>query len=156
VLGGASETEETETQGVTFGLEYQLRDFIAQNIGNISVEGTHLRLYVDATGRDGVEFPTAVGPIDILAVDDSGAFVVFELKRARSPDHAIGQLARYMGWVRETIGRDRQVRGVIVASTITDNLKYAVAVIPNVTLFEYQVEFHLKPVNRTQTADRTG
>ena len=67
--------------------------------GAVPVDGRALRLYVDPSGRDGVEFPTAVGPIDILARDDTGAFVVFELKRARSPDHAIGQLARYMGWV---------------------------------------------------------
>src|SRR5208337_498229 len=47
-------------------------------------------------GRSGIEFPTAVGPIDILAIDASGDFFVFELKRARSPDHAIGQPTRYM------------------------------------------------------------
>jgi RecB family endonuclease NucS len=65
-----------------------------------------VRLFVDPVGRDGVEYPTAVGPIDILAADDSGAFFVFELKRARSPDHAMGQLTRYMGWVRQTIKRN--------------------------------------------------
>jgi RecB family endonuclease NucS len=96
--------------------------------------------------RDGIEFPTAVGPIDILAVDDSGAFFVFELKRARSPDRAIGQLTRYMGWVRQTIGKDREVKGIIVAKEISDSLRYAVSVVPNVSLFEYEVEFRLKPV----------
>ncbi|HEX5443820.1 MAG TPA: endonuclease NucS domain-containing protein [Pirellulales bacterium] len=131
---------------LSFALEYQLRDFLAQNLGSIDVDGKHLRLFVDAAGRDGIEYPTSVGPIDIVAVDESGAFVVFELKRARSPDHAIGQLARYMGWVAQTIGRNKQVRGIIVAKTIGDKLRYAATVIPNVSLFEYQVEFHVKPV----------
>ena len=147
VLGEGVDSEEPETPEASFGLEFQLRDFIAQNIGAIDVRGKRLRLYVDPTGRDGIEFPTAVGPIDILAVDAIGAFFVFELKRARSPDHAMGQLTRYMGWVKQTIGKDREVNGVIVAKEISESLRYAVSVVPNVSLFEYEVEFHLKPAN---------
>ncbi len=147
VLGEDHLSEETERPDAAFGLESQLRDFIAQNIATIDVKGRRLQLYVDPTGRDGIEFPTAVGRIDILAVDDSGAFLVFELKRARSPDHAIGQLTRYMGWVRQTVGRDREVCGVIVAKEISEGLRYAVSVVPNVSLFEYEIEFHLKPAH---------
>jgi hypothetical protein len=131
--------------GPAFGLEYQLRDFLAQNLNAIVLGGEKLRLFVDATGRDGIEYPTAVGPIDILAVDSKGGFVVFELKRARSPDHAVGQLTRYMGWIKETIGKGQQVRGVIVAREIGAKLRYAVSVIPNTKLFEYEVQSTLRP-----------
>jgi hypothetical protein len=144
LFDGDDDTEDTEVAEASFGLEFQLRDFIAQNISAIDVRGKRLKLYVDPSGRDGIEFPTAVGPIDILAIDDSGAFFVFELKRARSPDRAIGQLTRYMGWVRQTIGKDREVNGIIVAKEISDSLRYAVSVVPNVSLFEYEVEFRLK------------
>jgi endonuclease NucS-like protein len=147
VLGEDVTSDEAETPEASFGLEFQLRDFIAQNLSAIDVKGKKLQLYVDHTGRDGIEFPTAVGSIDILAVDDSAAFYVFELKRARSPDRAIGQLTRYMGWVQQTIGKHRQVNGVIVAKDIGDKLRYAVSVVPNVSLFEYEVEFHLKPAH---------
>jgi endonuclease len=148
VLGGETEAEEaSEELDPRFGLEYQLRDFLAQNIQSIDVSGKRLRLFVDPSGRDGIEYPTAVGPIDLLAVDDAGVFFVFELKRARSPDHAMGQLTRYMGWVRQTIGRDRAVNGVIVAKEISDALRYAVSVVPNVSLFEYEVEFTLRPAH---------
>jgi hypothetical protein len=68
-------------------------------------------------------------------------------ERARSPDRATGQVARYIGWVRQTIGKGRQVRGVIVAKAISDKLHYAASVIPNVDLFEYEVRFHLKAAN---------
>ena len=129
-----------------FTLEYQLRDFLAQNLESISVNGKKLNLFVDDHDKDGVEYPTDVGPIDILAVDETGAFVVFELKRARSPDRAIGQLSRYMGWVKHTIGKGKEVRGVIVAKTISRNLRYAVTVVPDVSLFEYEVRFTLNPV----------
>jgi hypothetical protein len=145
VLGQEAAEEEGETAEASFALEYQLRDFIARNLSAIMVEGKHLRLYVHPAGRDGIEFPSSVGPIDIVAADDSGAFVVFEIKRARSPDHAIGQLTRYMGWIRQTIGRERDVRGIIVARAIGDNLRYAASIVPNVSLYEYEVEFHLKP-----------
>lgn len=127
-----------------FQLEYQLRDFLAENISAIRVGGKTLRLYVDSTGTDGVEYPTAVGRIDLLAVAEDGTFVVFELKRARAPDRALGQLTRYMGWVKQTIGRGQEVEGVIVAKAIDQRLRYAATVVPGVSLFEYSVEFHLK------------
>ncbi len=134
-----------------FTLEYQLRDFLASNLSTVKVLDKRLRLFVDATGRDGIEFPTAVGPIDILAVDEEGSFFVFELKRANSADRAIGQLARYMGWVQQTIGKGRKVSGIIVAKSISENLRYAVSVVPNVYLFEYEVEFHLKAAHDLKT-----
>lgn len=142
VLGTESAAQD-DVSAPYFSLEYQLRDFLASNLSTVAINGKRLRLYVDPTGREGIEFPTAVGPIDILAIDDSGAFFVFELKRANSPDHALGQVARYMGWVRQTIGRDREVFGVIVAKSISLNLRYAVSIVPHIHLFEYEVEFHL-------------
>jgi hypothetical protein len=148
VFAEEQETEEAEgspsgEDSAAFQFEAQLRDFIAQNLGTIDVSGQKLKLYVDEQQRDGVEYPTAVGPIDILAVDGSGGFYVFELKRARSPDKAIGQLARYMGWLRLQYPT-RPVHGVIVAREITQNLRYSIAVFPNVSLFEYEVEFTLR------------
>jgi hypothetical protein len=52
-----------------------------------------------------------------------------------------------MGWVRQTIGKGREVNGVIVAKNIGDSLRYAASAVPNVSLFEYEVEFHLKPAH---------
>jgi|1185.fasta_scaffold01566_4 hypothetical protein len=146
VLGGGCDSapEESESTEASFGLEYQLRDFLADNLHATDVNGKKLKLYVDPAGRDGIEFPTAVGRIDILAIDEIGDFFVFELKRARSPDHAIGQLTRYMGWVQQTIGKGRKVNGVIVAKEVGESMRYAVSVVPNVMLFEYEVEFHLR------------
>ncbi len=138
---------EESSDDTYFGLEYQLRDFLAQNIAAVSIAGRRLQIYVDPTGRDGIEYPTAVGPIDILAVDQGGAFFVLELKRGRTPDYTIGQLMRYMGWVQQTIGKSKDVHGVVVAKVISDALRYAVCVVPKVSLFEYEVSFRLRPAS---------
>lgn len=144
--------ESDEAQEAAFRFEIQLRDFIAQNLSSIDLHGPKLRLYVDEEGRTGVEYPTPVGLIDILAIDATGAFYVFELKRARSPDHAIGQLTRYMGTLRRKFGPERSINGVIVAREITDSLRYAIAVIPGVSLFEYAVQFRLKRAEKVNDA----
>lgn len=135
-----TETEDTseDNSEVVFGMESQLRDFIAQNIHSIPFNGKKLSL-----SSGGVEYHTAAGVIDILATDAQGNFVIFELKRGRTPDHVIGQLVRYMGCVKQTLGKDKQVYGVIVAKTIRENLHYAKAVVPNVSLLQYEVKFEL-------------
>jgi hypothetical protein len=73
-------------------------------------------------------------------------------KQVLITEGAVGQLARYIGWVQQTIGRDRKVSGVIVAKTISQNLRFAVSVVPNVSLLEYQVEFHLRPAHQISLA----
>ena len=143
IIGSPTEEANSEDESPYFSLEYQLRDFLAGNFGMVDINGRRLRLFVDPAGRDGIEYPSAVGPIDILAVDDEGAFFVFELKRANSPDRALGQVARYMGWVKQTIGKGKSVYDIIVAKAISENLKFARTVVPDVYLFEYQVSFTL-------------
>jgi hypothetical protein len=128
----------------SFSLEYQLRDFLAANLDSIDVNGGKLSVYVDELDRDGVEYSTGVGLIDILAVDKNGNFYVFELKRANSPDKAFGQVARYMGWLKQTIGKDRKVYGVIISKTVSRNLRFAKTISPDVYLYEYEVSFTLK------------
>ncbi len=140
-----------ELDAVSFALEAQLRDFIVENLPRIPVNGSRLKLFVDSSGREGREYPTAVGPIDILAQDESGDFIVFELKLERGPDRALGQLARYMGWVKLQLAVERNVRGVVVARSIDERLRYAACVIPNVSLLEYAVEFRLQDVGPMTT-----
>jgi hypothetical protein len=144
------ETDQLASSELSFEFESQLRDFIAGNLSLIQMPGTRLSLYKDSSGRDGVEYPTGVGPIDILATDGNGSFVVFELKRAASPDHAIGQLARYMGWVSQKMAAGKQVHGVIVAKSVNEKLRYAITVMPNVRLFEYDVSFKLRPAQAVE------
>lgn len=137
--------EEEFEDTLIFPFESHLRDFIAKNLGSISVNGRNLRLYIDETNREGIEYPTGVGPIDILAIDSSGKFVVFELKLNKGPDQTVGQIMRYMGWVQKHLAEGNDVRGVIVAQKISEKLKYAVSIFPMISLFEYEINFSIKP-----------
>jgi hypothetical protein len=141
-----NEEPEAEEDRTLFALEAHLRDFIASNLSRVPMGGTKLMLYKDANGRSGVEYPTGVGPIDILAVDSDGNFFVFELKVDRGPDRALGQLARYMGWVKIELARGRAVTGVVVASSIDPKLRYAAAVMPTALLLEYELDFKIRGV----------
>jgi hypothetical protein len=140
-------TEIEEEEEFAFSLEKHLQDFIAYNLATLPVAQKRLRLYGNPERREGVEYPTAVGPIDILATDGEGNFVVFELKLGRGPDKTMGQLLRYMGWVKKNLAQDREVYGVIVAKDIDEKLRFAALLVPNVSLLEYEIDFRLKTAN---------
>jgi len=149
------ESAEVEKE-LLFPVESHLRDFIAQNIGNISVNNHTLNLFVDETGRDGIEYQTDVGPIDILALDEDEDFVVFELKLSRGADRAMGQLARYMGWIKRNLSKDKKVKGVIVAKNVDEKLKYAASIIPDINLFEYELNFKIREVGIDEAIRNSG
>lgn len=114
-------------------------------IRGIALNHKRLKLYSDERGN-GIEYPTGVGDIDILACDESdSALIVFELKRATSPDRAVGQITRYLGWVRVHLANRRPVRGVIVARQTCEYLRYAMVAVPDVSVYEYSVKFALTP-----------
>lgn len=107
---GAVETGDAPSS--IFALESHLRDYLAKNLPRIADFGIRLSVFKSDDGRDGVEFQTDVGPIDLLTVTPAGDFYVFELKLGRGPDSALGQILRYMGWVAKHIAKDRKVYGV--------------------------------------------
>lgn len=139
-------TPEAEEQGGTFALESHLRDYLARNLTNNADFGTPMSVYSSPDGRDGVEFQTDVGPIDILAKTPEGDFHVFELKLGRGADVALGQLLRYMGWVSQHLANGKKVFGVILAAEISEKLKYAGTQVPNVRLMEYDLRFAVRPI----------
>ncbi len=64
--------------------------------------------------------------MDILAVDKNNGYIVIELKVSRGYDRVIGQLLRYMAWIKKNHAEtDQKVRGVIVARDISEDLLLA-------------------------------
>lgn len=136
---GSSGGDDLDASGSLFALESHLRDFLAQNLNQAIKWKSQLEV-IDT------EYSTEVGFIDLLAKDASGELVVFEFKLDRGPDAALGQILRYMGWCRKNLANGAKVHGVILAADITDKLRYAASMVPDVHLFEYELQFTAKLV----------
>ncbi|MEZ5820827.1 MAG: endonuclease NucS [Xanthobacteraceae bacterium] len=120
IVGNAGEVVEDEQM---FVLEKYLEEFIVSNFDAI-FQG-NLRIYYDSEGNRGQQYTTDIGPIDILAVESqSNSFVVIELKRGRPSDQVIGQILRYMGWVKEKLCADGQeVKGLVICQAQDEKLR---------------------------------
>ena len=143
-IGEADEDAEATPGSSEFLLEKDLQRYLAENLECIE---PGLKLYEDDDLR-GIEFEAGGGRrIDILALDKSGAFVVLELKVSRGYDRVVGQLLRYMNWVRKELAESNQrVRGIIVCRTISEDLRLACASITNVELCEYKLSVTVSKV----------
>ena len=89
------------------GVEDHLQRYLAEQIERIGEGATLVRR----------EYPTAIGPVDIMAVDGSGVHVAIEIKRHGGID-GVEQLTRYC----ELLNRDpllAPVSGIFAAQTIT-------------------------------------
>jgi hypothetical protein len=128
-----------------FALEKYLEDFMVDNWDKIDF-GEKLTLYEDKDGNPGKQYYTGdAGYIDILATDKKDNFVVIELKKGRKNDEVVGQVLRYMGWVRKNLcNKKQEVRGVIVVKDKDPKLEYALKEIANkVIVKRYNVSFRL-------------
>lgn len=143
VLEG-NEGADTQPGSSEFLLEKDLQRYLAENLECIE---PGLRLH-EEDGIRGIEFEAGGGRrIDILAVDGSGAFVVLELKVSKGYDRVVGQLLRYVNWVRQNLAEPGQrVRGMIICRTMSEDLRLACSSIPDVELFEYQLSVAVKKV----------
>ncbi len=138
----SQDRQDEQAGSAEFSLESHLRDYLSRNL---NVIGPGLKLH-EEEGLRGVEFAVGGRFIDLLARSTDGGFVVIELKVSKGYDRVVGQVLRYMGWVREHLAEGRPVRGVVVASKITDDLKLAASCIPDVALMEYSLSFAVRPV----------
>jgi hypothetical protein len=90
-----------------------------------------------------------LGRLDILARDRKNHdLVVIELKRDQADDEVVGQVSRYMGWIKQHRA-DHQgvgVRGIIVAHEATERLRSAVLPHPSISLYTYQFSVALAQV----------
>lgn len=138
-------TDETIEDPSIFALEKHLEDFLVQNWHHTEL-GKHYNIYEEDGEIVGQQYPSDTGPIDILAISkDKKEILVVELKKGRVSDVVVGQIQRYMGYVKEELAEDNQtVRGAIIAFEDDNKIHRALSVAPNIDFYTYKIHFELK------------
>jgi len=128
-----------------FALEKHLEDFLVVNWSKTPL-GSSYEIFSEDGVFVGQQYSTDTGPIDILAISkDKKSLLVVELKKGRASDAVVGQILRYMGYIKDQVAEDGQlVEGVIIALEDDQRLKRALSIVPSVTFYRYEVNFSLK------------
>ena len=154
VINGTQRLEEEEKEEEAldsiqekneFAYEKDLQNFLSRNLHIIE---PGIRLFEDE-GITGIEFPVGGRYIDILALDKNSNYVVIELKVSRGYDRVVGQLLRYIAWIKKHQAEvDQNVRGIIIARVISEDLLLACEGLAGVELYEYQLSITLNKVGQ--------
>jgi len=141
-------SDPTVEDPTVFALEKHLEDFLVANWEATPLGMTHSIFEIDGE-KAGQQYPTDTGPIDILALSkDETELLVVELKKGRASDGVVGQIQRYMGYVKEELAEPNQsVRGVIIALEDDLRIRRALAVATNIDFYRYEVKFNLRKAN---------
>lgn len=137
-------TDPTVEDPSAFVMEKHLEDFLVINWANTEL-GRDFKVYEEEDEQVGQQYPTDTGPIDILAVSkDETRLLVVELKKGRASDAVVGQTLRYMGFVKEELAEPGQaVIGAVIALEDDQKLRRALAMVPTITFYRYQISFRL-------------
>jgi len=73
------------------------------------------------------ERETPAGAVDIYGEDADGNAVILELKRRRVGPDAVGQLTRYVDALERDLHAESDVRGILVAPSVTDRARRLLA-----------------------------
>jgi len=137
-------TDETVEDPAAFVMEKHLEDFLVQNWVQTEL-GKEYDIYEEEGECVGQQYQTDTGPLDILAISkDKRRLLVVELKKGRASDVVVGQILRYMGYVKEELAeKEQSVKGVIIALEDDQRIRRALAVVPTIDFYRYQINFKL-------------
>jgi restriction system protein len=128
----------------SFALEKHLEEFLVVNWANTELAKNY-DIYEENGVLIGQQYSTDTGNLDILAISkDRKELLVIELKRGRVSDVVVGQIQRYMGFVKDELCEPGQtVRGIIIG--LDDDLKVrrALSVTQGIEFFKYEISFKL-------------
>ena len=137
-------TDPTIDDPLEFAMEKHLEEFLVRNWSQ-TLLGTDFEVYEEDGEPVGQQYSTEAGPIDVLAISkDKKRLLVVELKKGRASDVVVGQILRYMGFVKEQIAETNQtVEGAIIALEDDSKLRWALLSVPTIRFYKYQISFKL-------------
>ena len=137
-------TDESIESPSDFAIEKHLEDFLVQNWKHTEL-GKDYDIFEEDGELVGQQYPSDTGPIDILAISkDKKELLIVELKKGFASDVVVGQIQRYMGYVKDELAEKGQiVKGVIIAHEEDARLKRALSVTQNIEFLTYKISFKL-------------
>jgi len=140
--GSISVNDETVESPLSFVLERHLEDFLVSNWPHTEL-GKKFDIVEEEGQIVGRQFQTDTGEIDILAQSKDGKeLLVIELKRGRVSDVVVGQILRYMSYIKE-LDDSKHVRGIIIGTQDDARFRRALSMVPNIEFYKYEVSFRL-------------
>ena len=126
-----------------FALESHLEHFIIENWEQ-TILAKDYDIFQDGE-LTGKQFQTDTGYIDILAISkDKKELLVIELKKGRASDSVVGQIQRYMGYIKdEFLETGQKVKGIIIALENDTKVKRALSVTNDIDFYQYKINFDL-------------
>ncbi len=149
LIGGIPTPIATTTEGLVedlavFAMEKHLEDFLVKNWAQTDL-GQEFDIYQEDGLLVGQQYLTDSGPMDVLAISkDKKKLLVVELKRGRASDTVVGQILRYMGYVKEELAEpEQEVIGAIIALEDDPRMRRALMMVPSISFYRYKIDFHL-------------
>lgn len=138
-------TDATIEDPSVFALEKHLEEFLVHNWKATEL-GKNYDIYEEDGEIVGQQYPSDTGPLDILAISkDKKELLVVELKKGRVGDVVVGQIQRYMGYVKDELAEQGQVvKGVIVAFEDDIRIRRALSVAQHIEFYTYKISFKLE------------
>lgn len=128
--------EEPSVVEIVPRMEQLLEDFLEKNLEHLE---KGLKLYHDDNSIPGRQYSTDIGIIDLLCIDKDKKFVILEIKKEKGSDKTIGQITRYMGWIKKNLANNKEVRGIVIVHEIDKKLDYSASVLRNVEVKYYKI-----------------
>ena len=141
-------TDTTVEYPSEFVLEKHLEDFLVQNWKQTEL-GRDFDIFEEDGELVGQQYQSDTGPMDILAIKkDKTELLVVELKKGRASDSVVGQVLRYMGYVKQELAESNQsVKGVIIALEDDTRIRRALVIAPDISFYRYEISFKLTKAN---------
>lgn len=141
-------TDSTVEDPSEFVLEKHLEDFLVQNWKQTEL-GRDFDIFEEDGELVGQQYQSDTGPMDILAIKkDKTQLLVVELKKGRASDAVVGQVLRYMGFVKQELAESNQsVIGVIIALEDDTRIRRALVMAPDISFYRYEISFKLTKAN---------
>lgn len=151
LIASAEEPEETPEEGGTdqnFALEQHLEEFLIANWAKLPFcRPFDLILNDDGQPMSRQYACGTVGRIDLLVREkQSKDYVVMELKKNRATDVVVGQILKYIGWIKKNLAKEEKVgvRGIIIVPQDSEDLMYALSGQKDIEAYTYAIAFSVQ------------